>query len=466
MTRITFMVIVISLTLTGLLLAKDVKSQRLDQVSVSLNINKTILQDVLTNLSGQSGFNFVYSEDVGKMEVVDFKINNITLDKVLKTLAGQQRLRFEQINGAIAVSKLPPVKVSPPLILLKGVVSDATTGETLIGVSILIKDSKRGTVTDQNGLFSLKADQTAGTLLFYYVGYEKQEYNFDGSHTEFTVKMKPALNSLSTVMVEATRHALQPVQHTAEREMLQEIKQAGSVVSGISSELIAKLPDVNAAQVARRISGVTLTDEQFLVVRGMNQRYNITYLGDNIAPSTEQYSRAFAMNLLPSRIIDKIMVYKSPRADLFGDFAGAAIKVYTKDALAVKHLDVGLRVGYTSGSTFEQQKTYKGGKLDWLGMDDGTRALPSSVPGYGNFSKANLSQQEYVNSFSPTLGYETKTALPDMQLTANYYDSFKLEKHVCITLPGLAIPMKPVALMFTDKPIICIPLIRIISVQL
>ncbi|HMI02479.1 MAG TPA: TonB-dependent receptor [Pedobacter sp.] len=437
MTRATFMVIVISLTLSSILLAKEVKSQRLDQISVSVNTNKATLHEVLTVLSRQSDLNFVYSEDLGKMSAMDLKINHITLDNVLKKLADRHRLRFEQINGSIAVSKLPAVKINR-ILSLKGVVSDATTGETLIGVSVLVKDSKSGTVTDQNGAFSLRSDLSSGTLLFYYVGYEKLEYNFDAAHLEFTVKMKPALNSLSTVTIEATRRALQPVQHTGEREMLQEIKQAGSVVSGISSELIAKMPDVNAAQVARRISGVTLTDEQFLVVRGMNQRYNITYLGDNIAPSTEQYSRAFAMNLLPSRIIDKIMVYKSPRADLFGDFAGAAVKVYTKDALAVKHFDVGLRIGYLSGGTFDQQNTYKGGKLDWLGIEDGTRALPSSVAGYGDFSKANLTQKEYVKSFSPTLGLQTKTALPDMQLTANYYDSFKLGKARLYNITGLS----------------------------
>jgi TonB-dependent receptor len=437
MTRTTFMVIVISLTLSSILLAGEVKSQRLDQVRVSLNANKATLHEVLTDLSRQSGFNFVYSEEMGKIGPVNLKTGNITLDKVLKTLSARQRLRFEQINGSIAVSKLPPIKVNKAL-SLKGKVSDATTGETLIGVSVLVKDSKSGTVTDQNGAFSLKTEQSKGILQFYYVGYEKQEYSFDDTHLEFNIKMKPALNSLSTVTIESTRRALQPVQHTSDREILLEIKQAGSIVSGISSELIAKMPDVNAAQVARRISGITLTDEQFLVVRGMNQRYNVTYLGDNIAPSTEQYSRAFAMNLLPSRIIDKIMVYKSPRADLFGDFAGAAVKVYTKDALAVKHLDVGLRIGYVSGSTFEQQNTYKGGKTDWLGIDDGTRALPSSVPGYGNFSKANLIQKEYVQSFSPTLGYETKTALPDMQLTANYYDSFKLGKARLYNITGLS----------------------------
>lgn len=437
--KFTTVVLRIIIGFSSLIYASESKAQQPNEVKVTINITNENMADVLARIETITGIPFSYDKNLlGKLRVAAQTYKNEHLSVILKNLLGNTGYDYEIINNNIVVGKVKSVTKQQQTNRIAGKVADAKTGEPLIGVSILIKDSKTGTVTDPNGRFSLTTHQPVGTLLLYYTGYEKQEHHFDASHLEFAVKMKPAISSLATVTVEATRRALQPVQHTGEREMIQEIKQAGSIVSGISSELIARLPDVNTAQVARRIAGITLTDEQFLVVRGMNQRYNVTYLGDNIAPSTEQYSRAFALNLLPSRIVDKIMVYKSPRADLFGDFAGAAVKIYTKDALAVKHLDVGLRIGYTSGSTFEQQNTYKGGKLDWLGMDDGTRALPSLVSRYGDFSKAHLSQKEYIQSFSPTLDYGKKTALPDVQFLVTYYDNFKLGTARLYNITGLS----------------------------
>ncbi len=415
------------------------------QEKITLGFQRTTASAVIREIARQAGTrSFLFDANLlesRKMENVQYK--NEALGKILDELKRKYALDFTVNDKYISVKLLPLPSASKTKTLqeenaLQGKVLDAKTNEALPGVSLLVKGTKTGMVTDAAGTFRLVPGQSNGTLVFYYIGYKLQEYNFDSSRTAFTIKLESSATALSVFDVQATRRSLQPVQHTGERELIQEIRQAGSVVSGISSELIAKMADVNAAQVARRIAGVTLTDEQFLVVRGMNQRYNVTYLGDNIAPSTEQYSRAFAMNLLPSRIVDKILVYKSPRADLFGDFAGAAVKVYTKDALAVKHFDVGLRIGYVPGSTLENYNTYKGGKLDWLGVDDGTRKLPSSVPGYGDFRKANLTQGEYVRSFSPTLNYGTRIALPDLQITANYYNSFKIGSARLYNITGLS----------------------------
>lgn len=413
------------------------------QEKISLGFQTTNASEVIREIARQARErSFLFDAQLlesRKMEQVQYK--SAALGKVLEELRKKYALEFT-VNGKYISVKLLPLpaapKARPAGRTLSGKVLDARSNEALPGVSLLVKGTKTGAATDETGSFNLKTEEENGTLIFYYMGYKQQEYTFDSSRAAFTIRMVSTATALSMVDVQATRRSLQPVQHTGDRELVEEIRQSGSVVSGISSELISKTADVNAAQVSRRIAGVSLTDEQFLVVRGMNQRYNVTYLGDNIAPSTEQYSRAFAMNLLPSRIIDKIMVYKSPRADLFGDFAGAAVRVYTKDALAVKHFDVGLRIGYVPGSTLQSYNTYKGGKLDWLGIDDGTRKLPSAVPGYGDFRKAALTQSQYVKAFSPVMGYGKRTALPDLQLTLNYYNSFKLGSARLYNITGLS----------------------------
>ncbi len=98
--------------------------------------------------------------------------------------------------------------------------------------------------------------------------------------------------------------------------------------------------NVNPSQVLQHNVTQRINRLTIMYVRGMNQRYNITYLNGNLAPATEVYSRAFAYDLLPSPIIDRILIYKSPSPDLLGDFAGGAVKVFTKNAKPVRPIDI------------------------------------------------------------------------------------------------------------------------------
>lgn len=92
----------------------------------------------------------------------------------------------------IKVAKLDPIQI-------KGKVTDATTGETLIGVSVKIKATGEGVATDLNGGYTLTADGAA-TLVFSYIGYEPQEVAVGGK-TTIDVKLVAANKSLNEVVV-------------------------------------------------------------------------------------------------------------------------------------------------------------------------------------------------------------------------------------------------------------------------
>jgi TonB-linked SusC/RagA family outer membrane protein len=80
-----------------------------------------------------------------------------------------------------------------------GVVKDARTGETLPGVSILVKDSPRGTITDVNGKYTMQAQQGA-ILVFSFIGYEKTEITVAGS-TRIDVSLNESISQLEEVVV-------------------------------------------------------------------------------------------------------------------------------------------------------------------------------------------------------------------------------------------------------------------------
>jgi len=105
---------------------------------------------------------------------------------------------FAGIPALLATAKVPmAVKIDP--IVIKGKVTDATTGETLIGVSVKIKGSGEGVATDLNGAYSVTADAGA-TLVFSYLGYDPQEIPVAGK-TTIDVKLAAANKALNEVVV-------------------------------------------------------------------------------------------------------------------------------------------------------------------------------------------------------------------------------------------------------------------------
>jgi len=409
---------------------------------VNLELKGVSLKEAFANIQKQSGVRFIYDQDIKKYDALKItqSAKDITVKKAVELILKSTNLQYIPEGSHVMISEKPTVKkpASPNVSAgqgqgtggLKGRIVEFETSQPLPGASVYIVELNKATVSDSSGYYrftGVRAGKYALKVSFVSYTTSNQPVEVRANRDEvYDIKMQ-GNNQLGEVVVTATGKTRRPVAHASEKQVLQEIKQAQSVVSGISSQEISRSADRNVAEVVKRISGVTVKDDKFIIVRGMNERYNLTYLNGNIAPSTEQYSRAFALDLLPTRIIDRIMVYKSPAPDLMADMTGGAVKIYTKDARNVKHFDIELQTGFLQNTTFNKNfLTYQGGKFDFLGFDDGTRKLPSSVPGYGDFTRAAISQKEYVKSFSNILTYGKKTALPPMQLTANYYNSFKI----------------------------------------
>lgn len=124
--------------------------------------------------------------------------------------------------------------------------------------------------------------------------------------------------------------------------------------------------------------GVSIQDNRFVLIRGLTQRYNAVMLNDVLTPSSEVDTRAFAFDMIPSSVIDRMLIFKSGPAELPGDFAGGTIKVYTKRAPEENLTNPSVLGGYRDGTTFKDVRKYEDGKYDWLGFDSGKRSIPSN----------------------------------------------------------------------------------------
>ncbi|MBK7028913.1 MAG: TonB-dependent receptor plug domain-containing protein [Bacteroidales bacterium] len=162
--------------------------------------------------------------------------------------------------------------------------------------------------------------------------------------------------------------------------IISSIKQSNLIVSGISSQQIQRSQDKDASEVIRRVPGITIMDNRFVVVRGLIERYNSVWLNNSSTPSTETDQRAFSFDVIPSNLINNILVYKTPAPELPADFAGAAIQIFTKNLPEKNNISFGYSATYNQGTTFKDFEKYKGSKTDWLGFDNGMRSLPGNIP--------------------------------------------------------------------------------------
>ena len=134
------------------------------------------------------------------------------------------------------------------------------------------------------------------------------------------------------------------------------IRNSSVVSDGLSVEFIKKTPDRTVGDALKRINGVTIQNDKFVLVRGLADRYNLALLNKTLLPSTEPDRRAFSFDIIPSALVDNIIIAKSAAANLPGDFAGGIVQITTKD---VSNNFFSFSTGFSYGtvSTFQKFKS-------------------------------------------------------------------------------------------------------------
>lgn len=157
-------------------------------------------------------------------------------------------------------------------------------------------------------------------------------------------------------------------------------KNAPGVSDGISTEQMSKGPDGDAAAAVKRVSGISIAGDGQVYVRGLGERYVNVQLNGITLSSPNFEKRVIPLDLFPTRLIGNLVVSKAFTADQPAEFAGGALQLRTKDYPDRRIIEVSASGAYDPGSTFRTMQTYKGGDLDWLGMDDGGREISDKVP--------------------------------------------------------------------------------------
>ncbi len=269
--------------------------------------------------------------------------------------------------------------------------------EGLPGVSISIEGLAGGISTDVEGNFTLAVP--AGkevTLKITAVGYQaKTLTQVTGNTEELNVILEQASKNLEDVTVKASS-----VRRETVNALIAYQKNTSTVSQVISAEAIRRSPDRNTGEVLKRIPGTSIQEGKYLVVRGLSDRYNQAMLNGTLLSSTEPDRKTFSFDIFPSAMIDNIIINKSFIPELTGEWAGGLIQVNTKDVPSANFFNVQVGTGFNSQTVGHDFYTYKGGRLDWLGMDDGTRNLPDALPTKSKLSSFDQAQKtEYGKQF-------------------------------------------------------------------
>lgn len=262
---------------------------------------------------------------------------------------------------------------------ITGKVFDSKTGEVLIGVKITIEGTVTATSSDYEGKFSL-SNLKPGTynLLVSYIGYSKKVL------TGIEVKSKE-VTPINISMVESTKAfddivIRGEVKKESANALLIQQKNATTISDGVSIETIRKTPDRNTSDVLKRVSGATIQDNKYAIIRGLPDRYNAAFINGSPLPSSEPDRKAFAFDIFPANLLDNIVIVKSATPDLSGEFAGGLILIKTKDIPDQNFYNLSFGTSINTITTFNKFNTNVNGATDFLGIDDGTRKLPGSFP--------------------------------------------------------------------------------------
>ena len=302
---------------------------------------------------------------------------------------------------------------------IRGTIKDGKTKEDLVGATVFIEGLNKGAAADINGFFSISTVPA---------GKYKLKISFVGYKAKFIENVQVIAQQVTEIntLVEEEGATLNEVKVIGQKltntevSVISEIKAAQQIVSGISAAQIGKTLDRNAAEVVKRVPGVTIFNERFINIRGLNERYNTVLLNNAFAPSMEADVRSFSFDVIPSAQIDRILVFKSPAAELPGEFAGGVVKIFTKSIPDYNYFTIDVNMGSREGTTgrdFFQPQT---GKNYLLGFNNGFANLPKYFPATIDLKQLSTSNpvaltqagQLLRNTWTPT----ASTALPDMRI--------------------------------------------------
>lgn len=426
---------------------------------VTLEKRNSSIYLVLEEIRKQTSFSFLYNTAIfNNAKPVNIRVTNVSLDQALKACFSGQPYTYLIKDQYVSISKLPDNKTSTPDRFqqrqVKGRVTN-TSGKPLSGVSVRVKGAQAATSTDANGNFSITITATGASLLFTFLGMEPQEIKV-GSNDSILVKMSEASERLEevAVSVQARRRT------NTEVAVLEERKNSSIVQDAISAQLIERTASITTTQALSRVTGVTVTDDKYVAVRGLGDRSVIGQLNGVRLASSDPDKSSIPLDLVPASLLDNITVYKTVTPDKPADAASGIVELKTKsvpdsmtfELIAQTGFNSNIGIGGRYNSFWNSDMGLLGTKINHKNLTSDFLNLSTQYPkGLGDihnliansgYSPAARTEVQRINgimqSFDPVMTTKHRRAPLNQLYSATFGNSYKLfdDKHTLGVILG------------------------------
>ena len=327
------------------------------------------------------------------------------------------------------------VEQGPPGTIVGRVVS-FDKKNPISGARVFVRGLDVEARTDKQGRFSFEVPAGTHDLALIHPEFSSESRTGvvveSDARVEVAIEMSPASVTLDAFVVYVPRI------EGSTASLLEERKDAVTMNEVIGAEQFSKSGDSSAASALKRVTGLTVVGGKYVYVRGLGDRYSSTLLDGSTLPSPEPDKRVVPLDLFPTALLESVTIQKTYSPDMPGEFGGGVVRLQTRSFPREFQASTSLSLGFVGDTTSRRVETFQGGRLDFLGVDDGSRALPPEVEAAGADRQIALENPVNEDGYSAeeleafgeamprTWGLEQGRALPNIGLGGSVGNTFDL----------------------------------------
>ncbi|MDR3625810.1 MAG: TonB-dependent receptor, partial [Ignavibacteriaceae bacterium] len=328
------------------------EAQKLDQIKISVNITNVTLKEALHTIEQKSNLTFFYdSKNIPLDEKVSLNLDESTVEEVLTSLAQNLGLSFSQVDHLIIVKKVNIQKNNADNNVageIRGQVKGSDTKNPLPYAIIMIVGTNNGATTDIGGNYILRNIKPGKhQISISYVGYTTKVID---------VTVKPDKVTETNIVLEITsvegKEVVVTAQRIGQQNAINEQINSSSIKSVVSSDRIRENPDANMAEALGRLPGLSLIrsggEGVGIVIRGLSPNYSTVSLNGLQLPSTSYTDRSTGISGISQYILEGAEVFKTITADMEGNSVAGAINLTLSPAPDSLHYHILAQGGYNS----------------------------------------------------------------------------------------------------------------------
>ena len=312
---------------------------------------------------------------------------------------------------------------------IEGKILDGELDDVLPFANVTIVGTNKGSTSDFDGLYSIEVKPGTYTVSFSFVGYQTKEITEiqvkENETTRIDVTLKSAADNLQEVIITTT------ARRNTEASVLNLQRKSVKVSDGMSFEGIKRTGASDVASAVKNIPGVSVQGGKYVFVRGLGDRYTKSILNGMDIPGLDPDRNTLQMDVIPSNIIENIIVSKTATADMPADFTGGVVDIVTKDFPSRESYSVSAGGSYNFNMHFNSDYLQgNNSATDFLGFDNGERDLPISqnlsipAPVGRGLNSAGQSVTDITNSFDKKLAADRTTSPANFNLSLSAGNSF------------------------------------------